>query len=252
MNNELTRALNSIGNCVVLCYEALLEVRALPRQFHRVLEQSFFIGYKTVPIVAILSIFIGGVLALQSGFSLSRLSGAQTFLGSIVGLSMCKELAPVMTAFLVAGRVGSAIAAELASMKVYQEIDALRTMNIPPVRILVMPRILAILLTMPILTTFSILIGWYGGAIVSKHIHFINLDPSIYWRSLKEYVFFKDFFKGIVKAEIFGLIIILVSCSQGLRTQGGPREIGFSVTRAVVSSMILILLLDYFITRIQL
>jgi phospholipid/cholesterol/gamma-HCH transport system permease protein len=249
--NEFSRALNSVGHGVLLFWASFLELKALPRQMKRVIEQAFLIGCKTVPIVAVLSFFIGGVLALQSGFSLSRISGGQTFLGSIVGLSMCKELAPVMTAFLVAGRVGSAIAAELASMKVYQEIDALKTMNISPIRILVMPRLMAIVLTMPVLTMFSILIGWYGGMIVSEYIHFINLDPSIYVRSLKEFVKFKDVFQGLVKAEVFGVIVVLIACSQGLKTHGGPREIGFSVTRSVVSSMIIILILDYFITRIQ-
>lgn len=249
--NEIPRALNSIGHSVLLFWSSLLELKAFPRQFHRVVEQSFFIGCKTVPIVAILSFFIGGVLALQSGYSLSRIAGGQSFLGSIVGLSMCKELAPVMTAFLVAGRVGSSIAAELASMKVYQEIDALSTMNISPVRILVMPRLMAIALVMPVLTMFSILIGWYGGMMVSQHIHFINLDPAIFVRNLKEFVRFKDVLQGLVKAEVFGIIVVLIACSQGLKTQGGPREIGFSVTRAVVSSMIIILLLDYFITRVQ-
>ncbi len=251
MNNEITRALSSIGCCAVLCWETFKQLKNLPSQLPRILDQSFRIGYKSVPIVAILSFFIGGVLALQSGYSLAQLSGAQTFLGSIVGLSMCKELAPVMTAFLVAGRVGSSIAAEIASMKVYQEIDALRTMNISPIRILVMPRVVAIALTMPILTTLSVIIGWYGGAIISQHVHFINLDPSVYWRSLKELVTFADVKKGLIKSEIFGIIVVLIACSQGLRAQGGPREIGGSVTRAVVSGMIFILLLDYFITRIQ-
>ncbi len=153
MNNEITRALSSIGCCAVLCWETFKQLKNLPSQLPRILDQSFRIGYKSVPIVAILSFFIGGVLALQSGYSLAQLSGAQTFLGSIVGLSMCKELAPVMTAFLVAGRVGSSIAAEIASMKVYQEIDALRTMNISPIRILVMPRVVAIALTMPPINT---------------------------------------------------------------------------------------------------
>lgn len=243
--------LDEIGRHVALGVAALRHLPTLHHQYARVVDSCFHMGYKTFPIVAVLSFFIGAVLALQTGFALTKVS-AEDYIGSIVGLSLCRELAPVMTAFLLAGRVGSATTAELASMKVYQEIDALKTMNIAPERILVLPRLVAVSLIMPVLTIFSIFIGWFGGMVVSKMVGFISLAPTIYWRNLKEFVEVSDVIDGLIKAEVFGIFVILIACSQGLNTQGGPREIGFAVTRSVVLSMVFILLNDYFITSILL
>jgi len=236
----------------ILLGHACKELRFLPRQWHRCIEHSCNMGYKTLPIVGILSLFMGGILALQTGYSLSKLPGVQSFLGSIVGLSMCRELGPLMTAFLLTGRVGSAITAELSSMSVYQEIDALRTMNLSPVRLLVMPRVLGGLLMMPFLTMFSNVLGWVGGWIVVKTVNIITIDGGIYWRSLKQYVDIDSISDGLIKAEVFALTIILMSCSIGLRTKGGPREIGASVTSTLVQTMIAILTLDYLLTKLLL
>jgi phospholipid/cholesterol/gamma-HCH transport system permease protein len=188
------------------------------------------------------------VLALQSGYSMEDF-GAKEFIGSLVGLSMARELGPVMVAVLVSGRVGSAIAAELASMKVYQEVDALLTMNIPPERILVLPRLAAILVMMPVLAIIANLVGWFGGALVAQNVSFIALAPEKYFEMLRRYTEFSDVWSGLVKSEIFGFVVVLISCNIGLRTRGGPREIGASVTKAVVTSLILILVLDYFVTK---
>lgn len=236
----------------VLLWKSLKELKYLPRQLGRCFEHGCNMGYKTLPIVGILSLFMGGILALQTGYSLSKLPGVQSYLGSIVGLSMCRELGPLMTAFLLTGRVGSAITAELASMSVYQEIDALRTMNLSPTRLLVMPRIVGGLLMMPFLTMFSNVLGWIGGWFVVKTVDIISIDGGIYWRSLKQYVDFDSLNDGLVKAEVFALTIVLMSCSIGLRTKGGPREIGASVTSTLVQSMIAILTLDYFLTKVLL
>lgn len=247
--NSITGALDRVGSSVILLVVALRHAHTIPKQIDRVLFHCFHIGYKTFPIVAVMSLFIGGVLALQTGFSLENVSGAQSFLGSIVGLSMARELGPVMTAFLVAGRAGSAITAELASMKVYQEVDALVTMNLSPERILVLPRLIAICIMMPVLVISSTIIGWYGGMIVSHYVDFISLEPDTYWDGLREFVSFKSVRAGLIKGEIFGIVVVLICCNEGLRTKGGPREIGHSVTRAVVGSMMMILFLDYFITK---
>lgn len=247
--NPIASGLDRVGSSVLLLTESLRHIHTVPKQVDRVLFHCFHIGYKTFPIVAIMSLFIGGVLALQTGFSLENVSGAQSFLGSIVGLSMARELGPVMTAFLVAGRAGSAITAELASMKVYQEVDALITMNLSPERILVLPRLIAILIMMPVLVIASTIIGWYGGMIVSHYVEFISLEPETYWQGVRDFVNFKSVRDGLVKGEIFGIVVVLICCNEGLRTVGGPREIGYSVTRAVVGSMMMILFLDYFITK---
>ncbi|HEY5551381.1 MAG TPA: ABC transporter permease [Opitutaceae bacterium] len=242
------RFFDNIGSLVLLATRAFSHLPSIGRQSARVVEQCYLIGYTTLPIVTILSFFIGGVLALQSGISLQDF-GARQFIGTLVGESMARELGPVMAAILLAGRVGSAITAELASMKVYQEVDALVTMNIRPERILVLPRLIAVMLMMPILAIIAVVVGWLGGAIVCKYVGMIGVDWDMYFQSLKQFLTVGDVFGGLLKAEIFGVGVVLVACNTGLRTRGGPREIGLSVTQAVVQSLILILVLDYFITK---
>ncbi len=246
--NQLLRILEGIGSTVQLLLRSLSYAPTLPRQFGRFIEQCYLIGYTTLPIVAILSFFIGSVLALQAGDSMQNF-GAKHLIGSLVGLSMARELGPVMVAILLAGRVGSAIAAELASMKVYQEIDALVTMNIPPARMLVMPRLAATLVMVPVLAIIANLVGWFGGALICKTTDFIAIEPSTYFATMRSFMKFKDVLNGLIKAEVFGFAVVLVCCNIGLNTRGGPREIGASVTRAVVVSLILILVLDYFVTK---
>jgi phospholipid/cholesterol/gamma-HCH transport system permease protein len=244
----LSLVLENIGGTLLLMVRALKYAPTLPRQFPRFIEQCYLIGYTTLPIVTILSFFIGSVLALQSGYSMENF-GAKQFIGTLVGLTMARELGPMMVAILVTGRVGSAITAELASMKVYQEVDALVTMNIPPERMLVLPRLAAILVMMPILAIIANLCGWYGGALVCQYTHFISVDSQAYFAALKRFMEPKDIIDGLLKAEVFGFVIVLVCCYTGLSTRGGPREIGAAVTKAVVASLILILVLDYFVTK---
>lgn len=246
--NYLTAIFSHIGGTVLLFTRSLRHVGTLPRQFPRFVEQCYLIGYTSLPIVTILSFFIGSVLALQSGYSMENF-GAKQFIGTLVGLTMARELGPVMVAILLAGRVGSAVTAELASMKVYQEIDALVTMNIPPERMLVLPRLAAVLVMMPVLAIIANLCGWYGGALICQYTHSISVDSEAYFTALKTYMKPHDVTDGLIKAEIFGFVIMLVCCYIGLNTRGGPREIGASVTKAVVTSLILILVLDYFVTK---
>jgi phospholipid/cholesterol/gamma-HCH transport system permease protein len=238
----------NIGEMLVLLGRT---VRALPsawRHRRKVFEQLFEIGNASLLMAIILSLFIGGVIALQSGPVL-RERGLVSALGGLVGLSLCKELAPVMMAVLIAGRIGSAMAAEIGSMAVYQEIDALRTMNINPTYYLVLPRMIAISIALPTLVIFSILVGWFGGGLVSAMNSDIALGFQPYFNNLKDMVGMKDVANGLVKSFVFAIVIGIVSCHQGLVTRGGPRGIGRSVTKAVVNSIVLILILDYFLTR---
>ena len=246
---KLISIFEGIGNAVLLTVRAFSMLPTAPRIIKRVVEQAYIGGYTSLPIVSILSFFIGGVLALQAGISMEDL-GTKQFIGTLVGESLVRELGPVMVAILVAGRVGSAITAELASMKVYNEIDALVTMNIPPERFLVLPRLLAVLLYMPVLTMVGIVIGWLGGATVCKYVSFIDIKPEQYFQSLRTHLTATHMFDGLLKAQIFGFCVVLIACTVGLNTRGGPREIGNSVTRSVVISLITILVLDYFITDV--
>jgi phospholipid/cholesterol/gamma-HCH transport system permease protein len=238
----------NIGEAVLLFWRTLGLLPQTWRQRQKVFDQFFEIGNASLLMACILSLFIGGVLALQSGPVLAE-RGLASLIGGIVGISMCKELAPVMMAILIAGRAGSAMAAEIGSMCVYQEIDALRTMNISPIRFLVLPRMVALAVAVPMLVIFSIMTGWFGGAVVSASNAHIGVSFSAFFNTLNDIVDFKDVVNGVFKSFCFALVIGIVSCHQGLQTIGGPRGIGRSVTKAVVNSIVMILILDYFLTR---
>jgi phospholipid/cholesterol/gamma-HCH transport system permease protein len=238
----------NIGEIIVLAWRTLRASPLLWRQRLKVFEQLFEIGNASLFMACILSVFIGGVLTLQTGKSLAE-HGLASLIGGVVGLSMCKELAPVMMAVLIAGRIGSAMAAELGSMQVYQEIDALRTMNISPINYLILPRVVAISLALPMLVIFSILVGWVGGAAVAAINQEIGLTWQGYFSNLRQVVELGDILNGLFKSFWFAVVIGLISCHQGLSTIGGPRGIGRSVTKAVVNSIVMILFLDYLLTR---
>jgi phospholipid/cholesterol/gamma-HCH transport system permease protein len=238
----------NIGEILILFWQTL---RALPQlwwQRRKVYDQFSYIGLGSLVMVCILSLFIGGVSALQVGPELVK-RGIGSVLGGLIGISLCKELAPVLIAILIAGRIGSAIAAELGSMQVYEEIDALRTMNIDPVRFLILPRMVAIAVSLPLLVLFSIPVGWFGGALICHFNQKIAVGFDSFFENLRDVVGIADLFNGLFKSFVFALAIGIISCHQGLITRGGPRGIGRSVTKAVVNSIVLILVLDYFLTR---
>jgi len=238
----------NIGELLVLFWRTLQALPQTWRQRRKVYDQLFEIGNASLLMACILSLFIGGVIALQTGPLLAE-RGLATLIGSVVGNSMCKELAPVMMSILIAGRIGSAMAAEIGSMRVYQEIDALRTMNINPVHYLVLPRLVAISCALPVLVIFSIQVGWMGGAMVSVFNDRIGVSFTAFFNNLRETVDLAKIMNGLFKSFVFAVVIGTVSCHQGLQTIGGPRGIGRSVTKAVVNSIVLILILDYFVTR---
>ncbi|HEY5915648.1 MAG TPA: ABC transporter permease [Verrucomicrobiae bacterium] len=241
----------NVGEIVILFWRTLLAMPAAVRQRQKVFDQFFEIGNASLLMVCLLSFFIGGVIALQTAPVLVE-RGLSSYVGGVVGISICKELAPVMMSILIAGRIGSAMAAEIGSMRVYQEIDALRTMNINPIHYLVMPRLIAIAVALPMLVTFAILVGWLGGSLVCSANHRIDVPFAAFFNALRDVVELKDVVNGVFKSFIFALVIGVVSCHQGLVTIGGPRGIGRSVTKAVVNSIVLIVLFDYILTRLLL
>ena len=241
----------NVGEIFLLFWRTLLSLPQAWRQRQKVLDQFFEIGNASLLMVCVLSFFIGAVIALQTGPVLVE-RGLASAVGGIVGISLAKELAPVMMAILIAGRIGSAMAAEIGSMRVYQEVDALRTMNINPVHYLVLPRLIAIAVALPLLVIFAILVGWLGGAIVAETNSHIEIPFQAFWANLRDVVELKDVANGLFKSFCFALIIGIVSCHQGLTTIGGPRGIGRSVTKAVVNSIVLIVIFDYMLTRVLL
>src|SRR6266542_595617 len=238
----------NIGEMVVLFWRTLLAMPLAWRHRLKVADQFFEIGNASLLMVCILSFFIGGGITLQTGPLLLE-RGLASAVGGVVGYSICEELAPVMMAILIAGRIGSAMAAEIGSMRVYQEIDALRTMNINPVHYLVLPRIVAITISLPVLVLFAILVGWVGGGMVAVLNEKIDITFQSFFVNLRLVVELGDVLNGLFKSEVFAVVIGPVCCHQGLVTIGGPRGIGRSVTKAVVNSIVLILILDYFLTR---
>jgi phospholipid/cholesterol/gamma-HCH transport system permease protein len=241
----------NIGDIILLFWRTLLALPQAWRQRQKVYEQFFEIGNASLLMVCMLSFFIGGVIALNFGPALVERSLANA-VGGVVGIAIAKELSPVMMAILIAGRIGSAMAAEIGSMQVYQEIDALRTMNINPINYLVLPRVIAISLALPMLVVFSILVAWFGGAVVADMNSHMGIPFKAFFSDLKDIVEVKDVANGIFKSFCFAVIVGVVSCHQGLTTIGGPRGIGRSVTKAVVNSIVLIVVFDYLLTRVLL
>ena len=238
----------NIGEIVLLFWRTLCALPLAWRQRQKVFDQFFEIGNASLLMVCVLSFFIGAVIALQTGPVLVE-RGLASAVGGIAGISVAKELAPVMMAILIAGRIGSAMAAEIGSMRVYQEIDALRTMNINPIHYLVLPRVLAMAVALPLLVVFAILVGWFGGAVVAQTNTQIGVPFQSFFAGLRDIVDLKDVANGVFKSFCFAIIIGAVSCHQGLVTIGGPRGIGRSVTKAVVNSIVLIVIFDYILTR---
>jgi len=241
--------LETMGQMLILLGQTVYFFREAPRNVHSIATQMLIIGYETLPVASVMAFFVGMVLALQTGVELNKYGG-QNIIGAIVGHSMVRELGPVMTSFLVAGRAGSAMAAEIGVMKVYEEIDALKTLDIHPVRYLAMPWLIACLICMPALVIYADLVGIAGGALISNLHPQIFVSYWIYYDSLQDALKIKEIGIGLIKAFVFGGIIALVCCYIGFTTSGGPRGIARSTTRSVVLSFMMILVADYFLTRI--
>jgi phospholipid/cholesterol/gamma-HCH transport system permease protein len=238
-----------VGEVLILLWRTLVSFREVPYNLPSIVTQMTIIGYETLPVASVMAFFVGMVLALQTGVELSKY-GTQDIIGGIVGLSMVREMGPVMVSFLVAGRAGSAMAAEIGVMKVYEEIDALKTLDIDPVRYLIMPRLIAALISVPVLTLYADCVGMLGGAIIS-HLHpRIFISYGTYTDALRMALKFREIIAGLTKSFVFGGIIAVICCYVGFNTSGGARGIGISTTRSVVLSFMLILVADYFLTRV--
>ena len=211
------------------------------------IEQIVRAGYSSLPLVMLICFLVGMIMALQSAYQLRDL-GAVDLVPSLVAISITRELAPLLAAIIVAGRFGSAIAAELGTMKVSQEIDALTVMGIDPVSFLVVPRIGALILSLPCLTIFADVMGIVGGSSISVAV--LGIGVHRYVSLTFDSLVLQDIFTGLVKAVAFGGIIGLVGCHQGLQTTGGAEEVGRSTTASVVRSIVLIVGADLFVTAL--
>jgi phospholipid/cholesterol/gamma-HCH transport system permease protein len=251
LGKKILNMAQTAGEMLALLVETIYYFKEAPRNLPSIFRQMSEVAIGTLPIASLMALFIGMILALETGSELA-LYGTQEAIGAIVGLSMVKELGPVLTSLLVAGRIGSAMAAEVGAMKVYEEIDALKTLEINPVRYLAMPRLLACLFAVPALLIFTIIIGIAGGGLVSDINPKINVPFNVYYHNMISALNYKEILKGLLKATVFGGIVAHVGCYVGFKTAGGARGIGQSTTRAVVLSFLLIFIADYFLTRLML
>jgi len=249
LSDRLKGSVLAVQDYVVLCGRGLHALATPPRYSREILAQMDSLGVGSLSIVVMTGMFTGMVLSLQSAASLDAF-GARPYVGRLVCISMVRELGPVLTALMVTGRVGSSMAAELGSMVVTQQIDALRVLGSDPIRKLVAPRILAGMVMVPILTIISDTLGIFGGALIS--IFSLKLSWMYYWRSVGSALVLNDLVMGLSKPMAFGFILASIGCFTGLRTTGGTQGVGASTTRSVVAASVLILASDFFITKLLL
>jgi phospholipid/cholesterol/gamma-HCH transport system permease protein len=218
-----------------------------PRYFADMMQQADIIGVGSLPIVVLTGFFTGAVLALQSSNTLQRF-GALSLTGQLVSLSMVRELGPVLTGLMVAGRNASGMASELGSMKVTEQIDAMRALGTDPLKKLVTPRVIASIVMLFFLTIISDLVGLTGGFTVSYVL--LGLDANEYWTLAWQSLRFEDVLMGLVKPVLFGFLIATVGCYYGLTARGGTQGVGHATTQAVVAASVLILVVNFFVTRL--
>jgi phospholipid/cholesterol/gamma-HCH transport system permease protein len=208
---------------------------------------TVFSGVNSLVIVFFVNFFIGIVLAMQSAYQLEQL-GATIYVAALVGVSMTREIGPVLTSLVIAGRVGAAITAELATMKVTEQVEALQTISLNPIRYLVVPRFLALLVMLPCLVVLGDLTGMFGGYVIG--ITNLGLSPGLYVDTTIDFLEIKDIMTGLFKSAVFAMIITMIACQQGLSTDGGAEGVGRSTTKSVVLSFILIIIADAILTAL--
>jgi phospholipid/cholesterol/gamma-HCH transport system permease protein len=256
LNSAAKERVSVIQEYFTLAWNATRFMFARPFYPQDVVQQMEEIGVKSLGIVLLTGLFTGMVLALQSSVQLQRF-GATMYIGSLVGGSVIRELGPVLAGLMVAGRVGSGIAAQLGSMKVTEQIDALNTLGTDPIKKLVTPRVIAALVMLPVLTVINDVVAIIGGNIIAKFM--LGLPAGLYWRTVFDQIIAggftagvipNDFIQGLLKPFVFGGIISVTGCYFGLATTGGTEGVGQSTTKTVVTASILILISNYFITQL--
>lgn len=234
--------LQNAGEVFILLGDVIRELPAGARKVALVVNQMAAIGIGSMPLTIIVAIFTGGVTAVQASYQM-RDYVPMIYLGTVIGKSVVIELGPVLTALVVGGRVGAAIAAELGTMRVTEQVDAMETLGISPVRYLVVPRFLAAIIMLPVLTIFADIIAIFGGYLVATTT--LDVSGHTFTSGLRMYFKIQDVFSGLLKSFFFGMIIATMGCHYGLRSEGGAEGVGTATTRAVVASCVLILIVDY-------
>lgn len=240
-------SIQAVGQLSVLFGQVWLSFLRQPQRRRTIVLQLYHIGFLSLPVVLLTGLSTGLVLAVQAYYTLKTVSG-ESMTGAMVNFALVSELGPVLTGLMLAGRVGSSIAAEIGSMKVTEQLDALRVMGTDPVAYLVAPRFLACVLLMPILTVMCVVVGIYGANVLAMTVW--DIDQGAYWSKHRAYIDSWDIATGLCKSLIFGGIIALVACRKGLRTSGGAAGVGTACTEGVVTASVLILVSDFVLTLI--
>lgn len=241
------KALLEVQEYVKLCVATAHGAVSRPFYPRDLMEQIDVIGLGSLTVVVLTGFFTGAVMALQSGIMLDQF-GARPYVGRLISATMIKELGPVLTALMLAGRVGSGIAAELGSMMVTEQISALRSLGTDPIRKLVVPRVLAGFIMCPILTVVANAVGLVGGWIIA--VTELRVASGVYWSGVVEGLYIQDVWMGLIKPFFLGLVIVTIGCHVGLRTTGGTQGVGRSTTNAVVAASVVVLIVDFFVTRL--
>lgn len=239
--------LASIGRIVIFFFQAAIQSLRPPYYSRQILRQCFEIGYLSLPVVGLTAFFTGMVLALQSYTGFSRFN-AEGAIASVVVLSITRELGPVLGGLMVAGRIGASIAAEIGTMRVTEQLDALVSLSTSPQKYLITPRLLAGITMLPLLVIVADIIGVLGGYVVS--IYRLEFNSAVYIKQTFDFMQMSDVTSGLLKAAVFGFIITLMGCYHGFNSRGGAEGVGKATTQAVVSSSILILVANYFLTSL--
>jgi phospholipid/cholesterol/gamma-HCH transport system permease protein len=247
VENWLKKALLEVQEYVRMTLAALRGSVTSPFYRYDLFEQFDAVGWGSLTVVLLTGFFTGAVLALQSGQTLDQF-GARPVVGRLVSASMIKELGPVLTGLMLTGRVGSGIAAELGSMVVTDQINALRALGTDPIRKLVVPRMLAGVLMAPVLTVISDFVGIVGGWIVARYR--LQVATGLYWSSIRQALYMQDVWMGLIKPFVLGFVIVTIACHVGLRTSGGTQGVGRATTVSVVAGSVAVIAADYFVTQL--
>ena len=247
--NKLKAAALEVQEYVRLTAAALRGIFTPPHYRHDIVEQLDAVGIQSLTVVLLTGFFTGAVLALQSGLTLDQF-GARPVVGRLVSASMIKELGPVLTGLMLTGRVGSGIAAELGSMVVTDQINALRALGTDPIRKLVVPRVFSGFVMTPILTVISDFVGITGGWVVARFT--LQVNTGLYWSSVTKALYMGDVWMGTIKPLVFGFIIVTIACHVGLRTTGGTAGVGKSTTMSVVAGSVAVIAADFFVSQLLL
>lgn len=239
--------LSALGRVSILLGKTVAAFRFIPQSLHLIFSQMYFMGVKSIWLILITSVFTGGVSAWQAAYQFKNYVPVR-YLGGAVGKAVLIELAPVLTALVIAGRVGAGIAAELGSMKVTEQIDAMETMAVDPIRYLVMPRFLAGIIMLPVMTIVADFVAMVGALIIA--VVLVDMEYETFINGFKQLFRLSDFFSGLAKAFAFGAIISLMGCYHGITTDGGAQGVGLSTTQAVVSAAVLILIADFLMAMV--